>query len=326
MKRKREEIEVYIEKVSTKEIEGEYEALDICAQKHSEKELMRKTQAAGKFEINQLMFNGKPTGYARCSSRQCRDSLWIKKKSAVFQINPYKTSGAKWQLLERHLKNYHFTADEIESAASSAKQSSGPQQTKLNLTTKNKKLPKSLVDEMRAHNIAVVAQRHTSLNFFSKEEVRERDRALLKAGGFDPDEVLKFDRTGPTVKKDLERNTETNLVLISKIAPKLAEEGLIALSFDHQELKKMNNQKLVGVNLPDESTAEAVRPKHALGTQLILAGAKRSSYLIGFRAVAQKDNQTTLRWARETLQESAKQVNFHVIVKYFHILQKRVYL
>ena len=101
MKRKKEEIDVYIEKVGAKEQEGEYDALDICGEKHSEKDLMRKTQAAGKFEIHQLFFKGKPTGYAQCSSRQCRDSMWIKKKSAIFQINPYKTSGAKWQLLQR---------------------------------------------------------------------------------------------------------------------------------------------------------------------------------------------------------------------------------
>ena len=307
MKRKKEEIEVYIEKVSAKEIEGEYEAQDICGQKHSEKDLMRKTLAASKFEINQLIFKGKPTGYARCSSRQCRDSMWIKKKSAIFQINPYKTSGAKWQLLERHLTHYHPIVDKADSAPSTSKKLSG-QQTKLNLTSKNKKLPNSVVEEMRKHNINVVAQRHTSLNFFSKDEVRERDRALLKAGGFDPDEVLKFHRTGPTVKKDLERNSEDNKKLISQIAPKLAEERMIALAFDHMEIQNMKNQKLVGINLHDGSTAEAVRPKHALGILLIITNAdgQRKAYLLNFCAVAEKHNQATLRWARETLQESAK--------------------
>ena len=41
MKRKKEEIDVYIEKVGAKEQEGEYDALDICGDKHSEKDLMR---------------------------------------------------------------------------------------------------------------------------------------------------------------------------------------------------------------------------------------------------------------------------------------------
>ena len=42
-KRKKEEIEVYVEKVSAKEIEGEYDTRDLCAQ-FSDKELMKKCQ------------------------------------------------------------------------------------------------------------------------------------------------------------------------------------------------------------------------------------------------------------------------------------------
>ena len=69
-KRKKEEIDVYVEKVSAKEIEGEYDTRDLCAQ-HSDKELMKKCQAARKFEIHRLLFNGKNTGYGRCSDRRC---------------------------------------------------------------------------------------------------------------------------------------------------------------------------------------------------------------------------------------------------------------
>ena len=67
-KRKKQEIDVYIEKVNAKEIEGEYDTRDLCA-KHFERELMKKCQAARKFEIHQLLFNGKPTGYGRCSDQ-----------------------------------------------------------------------------------------------------------------------------------------------------------------------------------------------------------------------------------------------------------------
>ena len=309
MKRKKEEIDVYIEQVAAKEKEGEYDTRDMCCQKFKQEDQnkrMQTAQEAGKFEIHQLLFKGKPTGYARCSSQNCRNSMWMKYKIAVFQINPYKTQGAKWQLMKRHLDTYHSSTGKADEAASSSKTKSGPQQTKLNITSKAKKIPQSLAEEMRKHNINVVARRHTSLNFFAKEEVRERDRALLRAGGFDPDEVLKFDRTGPTVKKDLERNTQSNKALIAEIAPKLAEEGVLALALDHMEIKNMKNQKLIGVNLQDGSTAEAVRPKHALGIQLIISGeGGREGYMLGYCAVPEKTNETTLRWAREILQESA---------------------
>ena len=305
-KRKKEEIDVYIEKVSAKEIDGEYDTRDLCAQ-FSDKELMKQCQAARKFEIHQLRFNGKNTGYGRCTDQRCRDSMWLKDKSAIFMTNPLKTAGARWQQIDRHLKK-HLKMDGANNAGSSAKTSGGPTQSTLHAFTKAKKLPKSVIEEMRAHNINVVAQRHTSLNFFSKEEVRERDRALLKAGGFDPDEVNKFDRTGPTVKKDLERKSQSNSVLIAKIAPTLAEEGRIALALDHMDIQNMKNQKLIGINLQDGSTADAVRPKHALGILLILTAEDktRSAYLLKYCAVAEKTNQATLRWARETLQESAK--------------------
>ena len=75
MKRKKEEIDVYVEKVSAEEIEGIYDTIDLCAQKYKDnkvqrraEEVMRNAQAAEKFEIHQLLFNGQPTGFARCSS------------------------------------------------------------------------------------------------------------------------------------------------------------------------------------------------------------------------------------------------------------------
>lgn len=304
-KRKKEEIQVYVDQVDAREIEGTYDTRDLCAP-FSEKELMKTCQAVRKFEIHQLLFNGRYTGFGRCTDPQCRNGVWLNDKSAVFMTNPLKTKGARWQQIERHLKQHSKYASN--SLGQSAKKSTEPTQTTLHAFTKAKKLPKSVVEEMRTQNINVVAQRHVGLNFFSKEEVRDRDRTLLKAGGFDPDEVFKFDRTGPTVKKDLERKTHSNKVLIAQIAPKLAEEGLIALALDHMEIKNMKNQKLVGVNLQDGSTAEAVRPKHALGIQLILTAADgtRNAYLLNYCAVAEKTNQTTLRWARETLQESAE--------------------
>jgi len=83
MKRKKEEIDVYIEQVAAKEKDGEYDTRDICGQKFKQEfqnKRMQTAQEAGKFEIHQLLFKGQPTGYARCSSQKCRDAMWMKKK------------------------------------------------------------------------------------------------------------------------------------------------------------------------------------------------------------------------------------------------------
>ena len=235
--------------------------------------------------------------------------MWSKDNKCTFQIQNDRKAGSKWQLIERHLLQFHQLPEDLSGTSKnrSADKADKARQTKIDSFRASKKLPQSVIDELRQHNINVVAQRHTSLNFFSKEEVRNRDRALLKAGGFNPDDVLKFDLTGPTIKKDLERNSAANQTFIAKVGGKLAECRLLALAIDHHDIKNLGNQELVGVNPHDGTTADAVRPKSALGLQLILCAldGTRHAYLLAYIAVTEKTNATTLRWAREVLQESA---------------------
>ena len=307
-KRKKDEITDYIDKVDAKEIEGEYDSVDLAAKNHKDRDRLLKSLEKEKFEIRALLYKGKPTGYGSCSSQRCKNAMWSKSNKCTFQIHDDRKAGSKWQLIWRHLRQYHPLPEDISGTSEnrSAGKPEKARQTKIDSFSTSKKLPQSVIDEMRQHNINVVAQRHTSLNFFSKEEVRDRDRTLLKAGGFNPDDVLKFDRTGPTVKKDLERKSVANQQFIAKVAGKLAENRVLALAMDHHDIKNLGNQELVGVNPQDGTTAEAVRPKSAFGLQLILcADGERHSYLLKYIAVTNKSNSTTLRWAREVLQVSA---------------------
>ena len=301
-KRKKEEIDVYVEEVNAKVIDGEYEPKDLCAN-HKNKEKMRNCLEKETFELKSLLHNGKPTGFAQCTSSKCKTRMWTKSKKCIFQVQPDKRSGSKWQLVERHLDQFHLSSEN--KAHKKGESSDTARQSKMDAFVPGKKLPPSVIEEMRRHNIDVVAQRHTSLNFFYKDEVRNRDRTLLKAGGFNPDEVLKFDRSAPTVKKDLERKATADKEMIRCAGSKLAKEGRLVLAFDHHEIKNLKNQKLIGVNLSDGTTANAKRPTSALGVLLILCAhdGQRYAYLLNYCAVVDKSNQLTVRWAREILQE-----------------------
>ena len=309
MKRKREkdDIDLYIDRVDAKEIDGEYDSVDLLSKNHSDRDRMKKCMEKEKFEIHALLYNGKPTGYGSCTSPRCRKAMWMKENERTFQVQLNRKNGSKWQLIERHLIQYHESPEEKAGPRQKPLLAEKARQTKIDSFTPSKKLPQSVIDEMRQQNINVVSRRHTSLNFFSKDDVRERDRTLLKAGGFNPDEVLKFDRTGPTVKKDLERNSAANKQLIAKVSEKLADHRLHALAIDFHDIKNLPNQKIVGVNPEDGSSGDATRSKSALGFQLILCAPDESRipYLMGYIAVTDKTNSTTLRLAREVLQESA---------------------
>ena len=304
----KDEIDQYIDKVDLKEIDGEHDfSVDLLSENHSGRDRTKKTLEIEKFEINALLYNGKPTGFATCSSERCKRQMWRKEQEQTFQVQPQRIPGSKWQLIERHLVKYHQLPEDIAGPLRNTSTRETSRQTKIDSFTPNKKLPQSLVDEMRQHNINVVAQRHTSLNFFSKEEVRQRDRTLLKAGGFNPDDVLKFDRTGPTLKKDLERNSVANQQLIAKVAEKLADHRILAIAIDHHEIKNLGNQKIIGINAEDGSSGDAKRATSALGLQLILCATdgSRLAYMLNYIAVTEKTNAATLRSAREVLQESA---------------------
>ena len=293
-KRPRKEVDDYCQAVLKKEKDGVYADADLCG-KYSFEEWMKEAQKKEKFTISELLFDGKPTGYAQCSSERCRGLMWGAKQKYIFKIQKGVKGGSAPDLMRRHIDNYH--AEKIESAKRTKAQ---PSITAF--AAKTKKLSEATVRELRAANCDVIAQTHTSLNHFAKEAVRERDAILLREGGFDPDEIKRFDVTGPTCKRDLETQSQTHLDFLTKVIPELAAKGLIALSIDHKSILNLKNQKLISRELTADSADEdKTRPKDALGLQLILIApdGKRYVYLLEFKPVADKTKEATAKILKE---------------------------
>ena len=70
-KRPRKEVDDYCQAVLRKEKDGVYADADLCG-KYSFEEWMKEAQKKEQFTIFELLFDGKPTGYAQCSSERCR--------------------------------------------------------------------------------------------------------------------------------------------------------------------------------------------------------------------------------------------------------------
>ena len=148
---------------------------------------------------------------------------------------------------------------------------------------------------LRQANAQIVASAHTSLGFFGKEELRNRDRILLIQGGFDPDEVFRFDKGDTTTKRDIIKISEAQLNLIRRCAPKLAEKNLLAVTVDHQAITPLVNHT----------------EKNALGIGLVLSAdvgaqdgkAQRYSYLLQYEPCHNVGNEDTVKSVKKTLEE-----------------------
>ena len=293
-KRPRTEIDDYCRAVEKKERDGVYADADLCG-KYSFDGWMKEAQQKEKFTISELLFEGKPTGYAQCSSERCRKQMWAAKQKTIFKIQKGVKSGSAPGLMSRHIDNYH--AEKTESAKRTKAQPS--------ITTyaaENKKLSESVVREIRAGNCNVIAETHVSLNHFSKKAVQERDAIMLRAGKYDPTEVKRFDVSGPTCKRDLEKQSQIHHDFLTRVIPELAAKGLIALAIDHKSVLNLKNQKLIADELAADSDDEdKTRPKDALGLQLILTApdGKRYVYLLEFKPVANKTNAATAKILKE---------------------------
>lgn len=133
--------------------------------------------------------------------------------------------------------------------------------------------------EIRRLNASVIAQSGCGLNFFKKDAMQERDRALMRACGYDPDEVDRFDKSSTGVKNDLFKQELYARDLIRKAIPALVKCNRIAVQFDHQQITHLRSE---------------TGPK-AFGAGLILTGADklRHIYLCGFVAVPDATDATT---------------------------------
>ena len=109
--------------------------------------------------------------------------------------------------------------------------------------------------------------------------MQERDRALLRACGYDEDEVSKFNKSSTGIKNDLFKQELIARDLIRKAIPGLVKCNRIAVQFDHQQITHLRNES---------------GPK-AFGVGLILTGSDnlRYIYLCGFEAVPDGRDATT---------------------------------
>ena len=134
-----------------------------------------------------------------------------------------------------------------------------------------KEIKYSDLEKLKAQNASVIASCNLSLDFFTSEEMMERDKFLLELAGINPMQAHKFNRGETAVKEDLFKIGNANRQLIKSVAPKLAEMSRISMQIDHQAVLQL--------------TAET--GKDAYGSAIILAASngKRYSYLLGFENV-----------------------------------------
>ena len=282
-KRKRLEeldFQAYLTKIDSGEEIGTYDDNDLIDVNFLDDKITLKYRERESFVFNALLFDGSQTGYARCSLPRCQERLKKEQGAVVFQCQEYNRSGLQRKFLDRHLKVYHKTEEELESQKrksnkekkQSAKKREPSQASMLDFVQPaTKEIKYSDLEKLKAQNASVIASCNLSLDFFTSEEMMERDKFLLELAGINPMQAHKFNRGETAVKEDLFKIGNANRQLIKSVAPKLAEMSRISMQIDHQAVLQL--------------TAET--GKDAYGSAIILAASngKRYSYLLGFENV-----------------------------------------
>ena len=122
----------------------------------------------------------------------------------------------------------------------------------------------------------------------------ERDQALLRACGVDPDEVYKFNKSSTGVKNDLFKQEMESRDLIRKAIPGLVKCNRVVLQMDHQQITHLRNE---------------VGPK-AFGCGIILTAIdqRRHIFLCGFEGVPDGTDATTLQVLKSIAQVRYKKI------------------
>ena len=285
--RKRQRLEeldfpTYLKKIDSGEEIGTYEETDLINLKFADDKFTQKYRERESFVFNALLFDGSQTGYAKCSLPRCQERLKKEQGAVVFQCQEYNRPGLQRKFLERHLKVYHKTEEELESQrrksnkekTQSAKKREQSQPSIMNFVQPppaSKQISYADLEKLKALNAAVIASCNLPLDFFVSQEMMERDKFLLELGQIDPMQAHKFNRGETAVKEDLFKVGSANRQLIKSVAPKLAEQSRLSLQIDHQAVHQL--------------TAET--GKDAYGSAIVLAATdqKRYSYLLGFENV-----------------------------------------
>ena len=285
----------YLKRVNSEEEVGTFdEGVDLIDLKHSNDPLTLTYRKRDGFVFHALLFNGEPTGYARCSLERCRERMKREEHLQVFQCQEYNRSGLQRKFLKRHVEVYHKTEAELEAQRRRSRRSIASQDSsQASMTAFVKPVKKSLnhaaKEKLKQLNAAVIAANDLPLNFFVSEEMLERDRFLLESTQTDPDEVHQFNRGATAVKEDLFKIGNANRQLIKSVAPELAEKSRICLLYDHQSILQLSNET----------------NGSALGEGLLLRATdgKRYQHLLSFKSVDSTGTEATVRHAKQTAQE-----------------------
>ena len=212
----------------------------------------------------------------------------------VFLIQDSARGGVKKQLILRHFRKYHKKDQELTAQREEMTDSSQSTITQF-VRKKGKKLPDRAVEALRRSNAQIVASAHTPLGFFGKEELRNRDRILLVEGGFDPNEVYRFDKGETTTKRDIFKISDAQVELIRRCAPSLAKKNLLAITVDHQAISSLSNQtesKAIGIGMVLSSDTGAQNGE-----------LQRDSYLLKYEACDYANHEETVKSLKKTLEE-----------------------
>ena len=250
--------------------------------------------------------NGAHTGYGRCTFTSCETKMLAVNKR-VFQIQDKAAPGTKKQLLLRHFRKYHsdnqtdYDSDaqiEDNSIVSDSSQSSMVQFGRIErrrITVQLRKLPDSVVTELRRKNCEIVATAHTPLGFFGKQVMRERDQILLRAAGYDPDEVFRFDKGETTMKRDLFAEGAARKAILRQCLPQLANLNLLSATMDHQTITALKGEvdsDALGIGIMLSTAPDAQNPK-----------CHRVPFLLKYEPVNSTANDLTSKLAIKVFQE-----------------------
>ena len=295
LEKRRIEIKKYAESINRGDEEGVFGENDLT--QNSKDKLILKKKREKPFEIRHLLYDGNETGWGTCTTCEHGTGRYNKK---VFRISD-KSTGCKVEHIRRHLRAWHSSEEERkEEDLERAKDSRQPQ---ISSYLNQKRLNQTQIAEMRQANLEVMTTTNVPLGFFNKPAMKKRDQKLLAMCGYSSDDAAKFNKSAESMKRDGFKQSEKNKEIIKEAAPILAKDGNLAIAIDY---KSILNQK--GDEEPD-----------ALGVELIMTLTNDESYhyLLDYIPSSEKDKETTVKLARQCLEEyglwnfvESGQVNF----------------
>ena len=148
---------------------------------------------------------------------------------------------------------------------------------------------------MRQKSINIIAQKRVAFNFFESKEVEEFFSEILGQFNESPETAKKILSSARTIKRHIKSNSEEIREIIQLHGGLLAKNGSLSLSIDHKCVTRKTGDHGI---------------KDTLGVLLTLKrrNGKQFHYLIGFHAVSEKDDNTTLNLVNEILEVISEKI------------------